>query len=171
MHHPQIVQSPIVNDFLKVKIDDHTEPQLVPKMLLQVSVRELCNNLVRNIDDGGIKDARDAKNHIIISDSTLRSLLPTQFKKCRQDTRSCVVVRFVYLPKVYIPYYYHGVIVIKKKLRIKSRMLKIEGLGGNQIIYMKHIKIQSCHMGVIFMPKHLICQRKKCVHIYSQIMY
>ena len=39
MHHPQVVQSPIVNDCLKVKIDGHTEPQLVPKLLLQLSVR------------------------------------------------------------------------------------------------------------------------------------
>ena len=31
MHHPQVVQSPAVNDCLKVKIDGHTEPQLVPK--------------------------------------------------------------------------------------------------------------------------------------------
>ena len=26
MHHPQVTQSPIVNDCLKVKIDGHTEP-------------------------------------------------------------------------------------------------------------------------------------------------
>ena len=31
MHHPQVVQSPIVNICLRVKIDGHTEPQLVPK--------------------------------------------------------------------------------------------------------------------------------------------
>ena len=31
MHHPQVVQSPIVNGCLKVKIDSHTGPQLVPK--------------------------------------------------------------------------------------------------------------------------------------------
>ena len=41
MHHPQVVQSPIANDCLKVKIDSYTEPQLIPKFLLQVSVREL----------------------------------------------------------------------------------------------------------------------------------
>ena len=29
MHHPQDVQSPIVNDCLKVNIGGHTEPQLV----------------------------------------------------------------------------------------------------------------------------------------------
>ena len=33
MHHPQVVQSPIANDCLKVKIDGYTEPKLVPKCL------------------------------------------------------------------------------------------------------------------------------------------
>ena len=37
--HPQVVQSPISNDCLKVMLYDQTEPQLVPKLLLQVSVR------------------------------------------------------------------------------------------------------------------------------------
>ena len=44
--HPQVVQSPISNDCIKVVLDDQTEPQLVPKLLLQVSVRELHNSLV-----------------------------------------------------------------------------------------------------------------------------
>ena len=30
MHHPQVLQSPIFNDFLKVNIDGHTRPQIVP---------------------------------------------------------------------------------------------------------------------------------------------
>ena len=38
MHHPQVVQSPIVNYCMKVNIDGHTKPQLVPKLLMQVSV-------------------------------------------------------------------------------------------------------------------------------------
>ena len=49
-------------------------------------------------------------------------------------------------------------------------MLKTEGLGKKQIVYMKHIKIQSCHMGVIFTPKHITWQRKQYVHTNSQIM-
>ena len=32
--HPQVVQSPISDDFLKVLLDDQTEPQLVPKFVL-----------------------------------------------------------------------------------------------------------------------------------------
>ena len=62
-------------------LEYQTEPQLVPKLLLQVSVRELYNSLVSDPNDGGIKDARYEDDKIIISDSTLRSLLPPQFNK------------------------------------------------------------------------------------------
>ena len=79
--HNQVVQSPISNHCLKVMFDDHTEPQLVPKLLLQVSVREMHNRLVRDTNVGGIKDARDEDGNIIISDSTLRSLLPPKLKQ------------------------------------------------------------------------------------------
>ena len=79
MHHPEVVQSSIANDCLKVKIDGYTELQLVPKLLLQVSVREPHNNIVSATIDGGIKEARYEDDNIIISDSTLRSLLPPQF--------------------------------------------------------------------------------------------
>ena len=81
MHHSQVLQSQIVNDFLKVKIDGHTEPQLITILLVQVSTRELDNNLVSTIIDGGIKEARYEYDNITISDSTLRSLLPPQLKK------------------------------------------------------------------------------------------
>ena len=57
---------------------DQTEPQLVPKLLLLVSVRELHNSLASDPNNGALKDARDEDGKIIISDSTLRSLLPPQ---------------------------------------------------------------------------------------------
>ena len=62
-------------------LDDQTEPQLVPKLLLQVSVKELHHSLVIDPNDGDLKDARHEDGKIIISDSTLRSLLPPQLKK------------------------------------------------------------------------------------------
>ena len=62
-------------------LDDQTEPQIVPKFLLQLSVRELYNSLSSNPNYGGLKDARDEDGKIIISDSTLSSLLPPQLKK------------------------------------------------------------------------------------------
>ena len=55
MHHPQFVQSPIVNDCLNMKIDGHNEPKMVRKLLLQVSVRELHNNLFSATIDVGLK--------------------------------------------------------------------------------------------------------------------
>ena len=78
MHHPKVLQKPIFNYCLKVNIDGNTEPRLVTKLLLQVSVRELHNTLVSDPLDGVIKEARDAENNIIISNSTLRSLFPPQ---------------------------------------------------------------------------------------------
>ena len=98
--HPQVVQSPISNDCLKVVLYDQTEPTLVPKLLLQVYVRELHNSLVSDPNDGGLKDARDEDCEIIISDSTLRSLLPPQFKKILHVIRLCVVVNVAFLLKV-----------------------------------------------------------------------
>ena len=58
--------------------DYQTEPQLAPKLLPQVSVRELHNSLVSDTNDGGLKDSRYEDDNIIISDSTLRSMLPPQ---------------------------------------------------------------------------------------------
>ena len=78
--HTQVFQSPISNDCIRVVLYDQTEPQLVPKLLLQVSVRELHNSLVSDPNDGGLKDSRDKDGKIIISDSTLRSLFPPQLK-------------------------------------------------------------------------------------------
>ena len=57
-------------------LDDQTEPKLVPN-----SLRELHNSLVSDPNDGGLKNSRDGYGKIIISDSTLRSLLPPQLKQ------------------------------------------------------------------------------------------
>ena len=79
--HPQVVQSPISNDCIKVILDDQTEPQLVPKFLLQVFVRKLHNSLVSGPNDGGLKDDRGEDGNITISDLTLCLLLPPQLKQ------------------------------------------------------------------------------------------
>ena len=61
--------------------DYQKEPQLVTKLLLQVSVRELHNSLVSYPNEGGLKYARDENGNIIISDSSLSLLLPPQLKQ------------------------------------------------------------------------------------------
>ena len=91
---------------------------------MQVFVRELHNIPVIDPDNGLLKEARDAENNIIISDSTLRSLLSPKFKKCHQDARSCMVFSVVYMPKVYITHYYNGVINIEKTQGTKPKCSK-----------------------------------------------
>ena len=93
-------------------LDVQTEPQLVPKLLIQVSVREIHNSLVSDPNDGGLKDTRDEYGKIIISDSILCLLLPPQFKTNLHNTRSCVVVNVAFLPKVYIHHCSPGMIDI-----------------------------------------------------------
>ena len=69
------------NDYLKVIFDDRTEPQMVPKLLLHVYLRELHNSLVSDSNDHDIKDAREEENNTIIRDSTLQTLLPPQLRQ------------------------------------------------------------------------------------------
>ena len=65
------MQSTTANDCINVSIDGHSEPRFDPKLLLQVSVREIHNSMVSTPEEGGINDTRDIYNNIIISDSTL----------------------------------------------------------------------------------------------------
>ena len=75
------MQYPIANDCLRVSIDGHSEPQLVPKLLLKVFVWELHNSMAITPEEGGLKEARDADNNIIISDFTLYSIIPPNLNK------------------------------------------------------------------------------------------
>ena len=140
--HPQVVQSPISNDCLKVVLDDQTEPQLVPKLLLQVSVRELYNNLVSDPNGGGLKGARDEDDNIIISDSTFCSLLPPKLKQMSTRYKVICGCKFYISDKSI-----HSSLIswrdrYLKNSRIKAKMLKAEGLVRDHIKYIPHIKIQ-----------------------------
>ena len=81
IQHTQVVQSPIANYCLKVSIGVHSETQLVPKYLLQVSIWELHNSMVSPPENVRLNESIDADNKIIISNSILRNILPPQIKK------------------------------------------------------------------------------------------
>ena len=74
------MQYPISNGCIKLSIDGQAEPQLFTKFLLQLLVRELHNRMASPPEEGVTKDERDAEYNIIISDSTLRKILPPQLK-------------------------------------------------------------------------------------------
>ena len=77
-------------------------------------------------------------------------------KKNHQDTNSCVVSNVAYLPKVYIPHYYHNVIIILKKLKDQSQNSQNRRSGDKTNHIYDTYKIQSCHIDVIFTPEHLV---------------
>ena len=141
--HPQVFQSPISNYCLKVTFDDQTEPQLVPKLLLQVSVRELHNSLVSDPNYGSLKDTRDKDDNIIISDYTFRSLLPPQLKQISARYKfMCGCECFISAKSI------HSSLIswrdsYLKNSKIKSKIIKAEGLVKNHITYMKHIKYRD----------------------------
>ena len=52
------MQYPIAKGCLKLSIDGQAEPQLVPKLLLKVSDRELHNIMVSPSEEREVKEAR-----------------------------------------------------------------------------------------------------------------
>ena len=74
------MKSTIANYCLYVSIYGNSKKQLMPKLLLQVSVEKLHNIMVSPPEEVGLKEARDEDNNIIISDSTLSNILPPQLK-------------------------------------------------------------------------------------------
>ena len=60
-------------------------------------------------EEGGMKEARDEDNNIIIGDAALQNILTPQLKTLPHNTKSCVSLSVAYLPKSCIRNYYHGV--------------------------------------------------------------
>ena len=56
IQHPQVMQSQIGNYCLKLSIWVQVEPQLVPKLLLQVSVTELHNSIASPLEQDILKE-------------------------------------------------------------------------------------------------------------------
>ena len=56
--------------------EDKTEAEMVTKWFFKVSVRKLYKRIFSDKNDGGIKEAKNKENNIIISDSKIRTLLP-----------------------------------------------------------------------------------------------
>ena len=77
--HPDVVQSPIANDCLKIRIDG--KKCNIPKLLLQISVSKLFTDFIKPESEGGCAEARDGNNKLIIGDSTFRAMLPPKLWK------------------------------------------------------------------------------------------
>ena len=76
VNHPNLEQSLIMNGYVSVRDKaDPTKVEKVPKLLLQVSIRELHNNLIEQIP----KASKDGIP--LVSDTKLRQKIPPQVEK------------------------------------------------------------------------------------------
>jgi len=79
--HPQVLESPIVNDTILIYNPlTGKKDKCVPKLLLMISVRELHNDLLKPVEEGGFEYAWTEDGKVLISDTMLRSLKPKELK-------------------------------------------------------------------------------------------
>jgi hypothetical protein len=69
---PNVVESPIVNETILVKNIATGQKERVNKLLLQISIRELHNDMLLPPDQGGFAEAWDERGAARISDTALR---------------------------------------------------------------------------------------------------
>ena len=56
--------------------------EFFPKMLMEISVKYLHNDMIKPFDNGGLDILLDSVTHkLLISDTTLRSFIPPQVRK------------------------------------------------------------------------------------------
>jgi hypothetical protein len=80
--HENVVTSPIYNETLLVKKQGSIKKHHVPKLLLEVPIRELHNLLVASLEHGGLLQSRDEDGIIIVGDTTLRQIIKKTCLSC-----------------------------------------------------------------------------------------
>jgi hypothetical protein len=85
LNHPHVVDSPIARDMLLIKDPETGRKVRTGKILLEVSVRELHNDLLDLPANGGLDCARSAEGKVLISDTALRYLLPPQLRRMTES--------------------------------------------------------------------------------------
>ena len=79
MKNSNVCESPIARDTSLITSAEYGVKRRVPKLLLECSMRQLHNELIASPDYGNLLGARHADtNDVIISDTMIRSLAPTQ---------------------------------------------------------------------------------------------
>ena len=78
--HPNVRPSPITQDTLLFKNPLTGLKERIGKLLLEIPVRELHNDRLLPTNEGGFAGSRDEEGKIIISNTTLRNLLPFELR-------------------------------------------------------------------------------------------
>ena len=80
-NYDDVINSPINDDTILV-VDETAgkKIKIVGTLLLRYSVRELHNDLIKDVNEGGLLDIWN-DNKLLVSEIALRFLLPPQLKK------------------------------------------------------------------------------------------
>jgi hypothetical protein len=80
-NHSMVIQSPLASDTLLVSDRNNPGSKIRKnKILLQIPIRELHNDMMSDDTLIGMKGVRDCEGNILISDTKLRSLLPPHLR-------------------------------------------------------------------------------------------
>ena len=97
------MQSPISNNCFIFHVDGKPENQLVPKLLLQVPVREVHNIMVIPTEEDGINEVIYKHNKTITSDSVPCTIIPHQQNNISESHKvmcgceSCIYAKSMHL--------------------------------------------------------------------------
>jgi len=75
-----VKEPPIANDTIQL-IGEDGKTFSACKLLLEISVRELHNDMIKPVSEGGLEGAIDDDGKQIVSDTMLRSLLPKNMRR------------------------------------------------------------------------------------------
>ena len=78
--HPFVVVSPISKDTILVQDVTGKKNQRVGKYLIQISIRELHNDLIKSKNEEYLSEVWNG-NKILVSDTGLRCIIPVNVKK------------------------------------------------------------------------------------------
>ena len=79
--HPSVVASPIAKDTILVRdMITGNKDRIVGKYLIQISIRELHNDLTKSKNKGGLNEVWNGKK-LLVSDTGLRYIIPINVKK------------------------------------------------------------------------------------------
>jgi hypothetical protein len=100
--HPHVVNSPLMGDLIFVKDSKTGEKVKMARLLLEIPFRELHNDLIKSVEEGGLECARkDGK--VVISDTSLRYFIPKQLRRMTNRHKMmcgceiCIVSRLLHL--------------------------------------------------------------------------
>ena len=82
LFHPNIKLSCFSRDVVTVLYPQSDQNEVLPKMLLEISVMDLHNDMTKQSDNGGFPSIVDSVTQkVLISDKTLRTFIPPQVRK------------------------------------------------------------------------------------------